>query len=121
MKISSDFGLATNCKHITRTEVFRTKRRISENKQFERAVDRTFNAYCVYSHHLNNWKDACSPKTPTEEINPLWLEAIRYEDYVNELLDILIFGTEQEKADVLLEKAKEVLEIETRFGKSSTI
>jgi len=116
LKISSDFGLDANCLHQTRTEFFRAKRRVNENRQFERAIERTFNAYCVYLHNLNNWEEAYSPKTPTEELNPLWLESIRNKDYVNELLDILIYGSDQEKAEVLIAKAEEVMRIESRFN-----
>ncbi len=93
----------------------RTKRRRCEEKLFEQAVERAFIAYVEYLHLLRSWEEKYSPKCPDDEWHPLFVEAAQKKDYVEYLLDILMYGTKEEKAELLNEKAREVIRIEQRI------
>lgn len=116
-KIISDFGLSISLRQGAKQKykTIRAKKRISEKKQFEMSVDRAFWVYCSYFHLLNGWAEEYAPKSPEDDYNPLFVEAMHKRDYVDYLLDILLYGTTEEKADLLIDKAREVITIEQRI------
>lgn len=84
----------------------------AREKQFQDAVERVRYVYCDYFRLLNQWEKTYFPKSSEEEPHPLFLEAIYRKDHVEHLLEILDFGSAEDKALVLIDKAKEVDQIE---------
>ena len=124
-KIASDFGITVpNTKgkrrRKPRFKAVQSKRKLSEQKQFEYSLDRMFIAYCEYFHLLNYWADEYAPKSPDDELHPLWVEAMHKKDYIDYLLDILLYGSTEDKAALLLEHGKEVPALEERIRKLTT-
>ena len=93
----------------------KAKRQRLEQKQFDKAVDRTCSVYCDYFYLLNEWAEVHAPRSPTEDFHPLFVEAMHKRDYVEYLLDLLLYGSKEDKAFVLIDKGKEVNDLERRI------
>ena len=119
-KIASDFGITvSNTKgkrrRKPRFKAMRAKRRKSEKREFDEAIEHLFGIYCAYLHLLDHWADEYAPKSPEDDYHPLWVEAAHKKDYVDYLLDVLLYGSTEDKAAILVEKGKEALELERRI------
>lgn len=94
----------------------RAKRKQLEAEKFDRAADRIYSVYCDYFHLLNEWTEEHAPRSPTDELHPLFVEAMHQRDYVEYLLDLLLYGSKEDKAFVVIEKGKEVNDLERRIN-----
>jgi hypothetical protein len=65
---------------------------------------------------LEDWEKAYVPKSPDMPPDPLFLESIYNKDYSDYLLDILTYGTDDEKRDL----REEVNRIEHRLQEYRT-
>lgn len=97
-------------------EIKRIKREKLNRQLFEKSVDRIYSVYLRYFHLLNSWAVKYAPKSIDDEWHPLFIEAAQKKDYVEYLLDIIDHGSLDEKAELILEKGKEVLELERRIN-----
>jgi len=93
----------------------KAKRERTERQQFEQAVDRVYGVLYDYFHLLNRWAEEHAPRSPTEDLHPLFVEAMHKRDYVEYLLDLLLYGSKEDKAFVLIDKGKEVDDLERRI------
>ena len=93
----------------------KAKRERTEKQQFEQAVNRVYDVYCGYFRLLNKWAEEHAPRSPTEDFHPLFVEALHKRDYVEYLLDLLLYGSREDKAFVLIDKGKEVDDLERRI------
>ena len=117
-KLVADMGLTVTAKNVSKTPPCprrMARRQRLEQQQFNRAVDRTYSIYCDYYHLLNEWAEVHAPRSPTEDFNPLFVEAMHKRDYVEYLLDLLFYGSREDKAFVLIDKGKEVDDLERRI------
>ena len=117
-KLIEDMGLTVTAEN--RPEVQpgirqKAKRERTERQQFEQAVDRVYGVFCDYFHLLNKWAEEHAPRSPTEDLHPLFVEAMHKRDYVEYLLDLLLYGSKEDKAFVLIDKGKEVDDFERRI------
>ena len=128
MKLVNDMGLVVpeECLARERTKAEKARDALAANrarterareKQFEAAVRRIYLAYCDYLQLLERWAEYYIPRGPDEEPHPLFLEAVWKRDQVEHLLDVLSYGTVEEKAQAVADKAKEVEEVERRVKK----
>ena len=93
----------------------KAKRKRQDDVGFQQTLDRVYNVYCDYFHLLNEWADVYAPRAPDEDLHPLFVEAMHQRDYVEYLLDLLLFGSKEDKAQVIIEKGKGVIELEKRI------
>ena len=117
-KLIEDMGLtvfAENRPEVQPGIRQKAKRERTEKQQFEQAVDRIYNIFCDYFHLLNRWAEEHAPRSPTEDLHPLFVEAMHKRDYVEYLLDLLLYGSREDKAFVLIDKGKGVNELEKRI------
>lgn len=117
-KLIADMGLTVTAGN--RPEVQpgirkKAKRERTEKQQFEQAVSRIYNVFCDYLHLLNHWAKEYAPRSPTEDFHPLFVEAMHKRDYVEYLLDLLLHGSREDKAFVVIDKGKEVDDLERRI------
>ena len=123
VKIINDMGLPVTVEGgqepqtSSRTGWAREQRRMMEEKQFDQAVLRAYLVYCDYFRLLNRWADIYAPRFPTEDYHPLFVEALQNREYVEYLLDLLLFGSKEDKASVLIDKGREVVKLEQRIRK----
>ena len=69
-----------------------------------------------YFHYLRTWKQQYAPKQPEDEWHPLFVEALQSESHIEYLLDVLLYGTAEEKKALVAEQRKEVMKLEQRFA-----
>jgi len=93
----------------------KAKRELTEKQQFEQMTSRIYNVFCDYLHLLNRWAKERAPRSPTEDPDPLFVEAMHKRDYVEYLLDLLLYGSKEDKAFVVIDKGKEVNDLERRI------
>ena len=67
-------------------------------------------------HHLRTWKRQYAPQQPEDEWHPLFVEALQRESHIEYLLDVLLYGTAEEKKALVAEQRKEVIRLEQRFA-----
>ena len=73
-----------------------------------------------YFHHLRTWKRQYAPQQPEDEWHPLFVEALQRESHIEYLLDVLLYGTAEEKKALVAEQRKEVIRLEQRFQNTQT-
>ena len=83
--------------------------------QFDRAVKRIHDAWCDYYRLLGKWEKEFAPRSPEDEIHPLFEEAMLRKDHVEHILDILLYGSNEDKARIVIDKGKEVESLERRI------
>ena len=93
----------------------KAKLKRQDEARFRQTVDRVYNVYCDYFHLLNEWADVYAPRAPDEDLHPLFVEAMHQREYVEYLLDLLLYGSKEDKAQLVIEKGKGVIELEKRI------
>ncbi|MCC8100077.1 MAG: CHC2 zinc finger domain-containing protein [Clostridiales bacterium] len=122
VKLAADFGIPYDADRHggTRTRAAPVRPRLSPARQARQDEDRCFRAYCDYLHLLEDWKTECRPQTPEEEPDRRFIEACHWLDYVRYVLDdILLTGTEAERAEFVETHREEVKRIEQRIAASA--
>ena len=96
-------------------EINKYKKKRKAEEMFKQWENQTFQLLCDYLHLLWRWEDEYSPKTPEEEVNDLYVEAVHNKDYIDYLLDeIFINGTNEDKIWFWKYEKKVVKRIESR-------
>ena len=85
-------------------------------QQFRRMERYCFRVLCDYRNLLCRWKEDCAPKTPEDDWNPLFVEALQKQDYVDYLLDTLFSPDMEERAALIASYGEEVRTIERRMA-----
>ena len=80
------------------------------------AERRCFRVLGDYLQILQDWKTNCAPQSPEDAIDPRYAEACHMIERIGNMLDILAFGTPQERAEVVadLQKDERLMRMEAR-------
>ena len=62
------------------------------------------------------WRKEYAPHSPEEVFHPRFVEALQKQDHVEYLLDVLLFGETEEKADLITDYGKDVIQLEQRMA-----
>ena len=85
-------------------------------KEYQKAENRCFNTLCDYLHLLKKWKREYLPESHGQEIDSRFLEACRWQDYVEYILDeVFLSGTLMDRAGFIRDHGKEILDLERRI------
>ena len=68
------------------------RRKISEELRYRQAEQKCFRVLCDYLHLLERWKVEYAPQSPEDELDDRFVEACHMIEYVNDLLDVLMFA-----------------------------
>ena len=117
LMLAQDFSIPYEDREPTsRSRPKPRQRQESPEQQFKRMERHCFRVLSDYHNLLRRWKRDYAPKTPDEEWNPLFVEAMQKKPYTEYLLDILLSGSMEERACVVAEYGKEVRKIEQRIS-----
>ena len=114
MKLADDFSIPYDARKKPsirpkiRAPTPEQKYQIEENHCYKVLTD--------YFHLLRAWKEQYAPKQPDDVWHPLFVEALQRESYIEYLLDVLLYGTAEEKKALVAEQRKEVIRLERRFA-----
>ena len=114
LQIALDFGITFE-ENRGRKPPPKRKRQLSPEQRFERAEKKCFRVLSDYLCCLRDWKEKYVPHTAEEEWHPLFCEALEKKDYIEYLLDILLYATLSERVELVAGYGEEVLRIERRL------
>ena len=114
MKLADDFGI---CYDSRQKPSIRPKvREPTPEQKYQIEENRCYKVLTDYFHLLRAWKEQYAPKQPDDVWHPLFVEALQRESYIEYLLDILLYGTYEEKKALVAEQRKEVMILEQRIA-----
>lgn len=109
-KLAMDFQI--NYKQSGQTQTMqRTVRAGPDDRQQEEA---RFRGLLNYLHRLRQWAITYAPNREDGTWHPLFVEALQEKDYIEYLLDVLLCGSQEERAVLVNEYGKEVMKLERR-------
>lgn len=119
-KLIADFGLTVTVPESGNSPPKKKQKQKSKAKRrsekFQKSVDRIYSTYCDYLHLLNDWRYRYAPETPEDDLHPMFVEALQKTNYVEYLLDGLFYGSPEDKAQIVIEKGKEIDALERRIA-----
>lgn len=95
-KISEDFGLRLFERGIAVPITIATK----PKDDFRAWIESAKQIVSAYLNRLYEWDRTYAPKSPSDELHPLFVESLHKIDYIEYLEGILLRGTESEKRDM---------------------
>ena len=116
LKLAEDFSISFDRKGHDPPQKRVIKRKISEEMRYRQAEQKCFRVLCDYLRLLERWKEEYAPKQPEDNWNPLFVEALHRQPYIEYLLDMLLSDSVEERAFVVAEHGKEVKKIEQRIS-----
>ena len=117
LMLAQDFSIPYEDKESPgRSRPKRQPRQESPEQQFKSMERYCFRVLSDYHNLLRRWKRDYAPKGPEEEWNPLFVEALQKQDYVDYLLDVLLSPDMEERAALIIDCGKEVSNLERRMA-----
>ncbi len=111
-KLAQDFGLIYDSQAPPRRRYVRQK---NEAQKFREDRQRCYRVLSDYYYLLKKWEADRSPKTPEEEPHPRFVEAIQKKAYVEYLLDLFLYESEEEQRAWIAEHTAEITHLERRL------
>ena len=111
-KLAQDFGLVYDSQAPPRRRYVRQK---TEAQKFREDRQRCYRVLSDYYHLLKKWGIDHSPRTPEEEPHPRFVEAIQKKTYVEYLLDLFLYESEEEQKAWIAEHTAEITHLERRL------
>lgn len=111
-KLAQDFGLIYDSQAPPRRRYVRQK---TEAQQFREDRQRCYRVLSDYYYLLKKWKADNSPRTSEEEPHPRFVEAIQKKTYVEYLLDLFLYESEEEQKAWVAEHTAEITHLERRL------
>ena len=98
-KLAADFGITEQKPSILA--------KLQRGKSQTEAERRCFRVLGDYLQILEDWKAHCGPQSPEDAIDPRYAEACHMLERIENMLNILTFGTPQERAEVVADLQKD--------------
>ena len=111
-KLAQDFGLIYDSQAPPRRRYVRQK---NEAQKFREDRQRCYRVLSDYYYLLKKWETDRSPRTPEEEPHPRFVEAIQKRTYVEYLLDLFLYESEEEQKAWIAEHTAEITHLERRL------
>ncbi|MBC5727971.1 DUF4316 domain-containing protein [Ruminococcus sp. NSJ-71] len=111
-KLAQDFGLIYDSQAPPRRRYVRQK---TEAQKFREDRQRCYRVLSDYYYLLKKWEADNSPRTPEEEPHPRFVEAIQKKTYVEYLLDLFLYESEEEQKEWIAEHTAEITHLERRL------
>ena len=111
-KLAQDFGLIYDSQAPPRRRYVRQK---TEAQRFREDRLRCYRILSDYYYLLKKWETDHSPRIPEEEPHPRFVEAIQKKTYVEYLLDLFLYESEEEQKAWIAEHTAEITHLERRL------
>ena len=111
-KLAQDFGLIYDSQAPPRRRYVRQK---NEAQKFREDRQRCYRVLSDYYYLLKKWEADRPPKTPEEEPHPRFVEAIQKKAYVEYLLDLFLYESDEEQKAWIAEHTAEITHLERRL------
>ena len=111
-KLAQDFGLIYDSQAPPRRRYVRQK---TEAQKFREDRQRCYRVLSDYYYLLKKWEADRSPRTLEEELHPRFVEAIQKKAYVEYLLDLFLYESEEGQKAWIAEHTAEITHLERRL------
>ena len=111
-KLAQDFGLIYDSQAPPRRRYVRQK---TEAQKFREDRQQCYRVLSDYYYLLKKWEADRSPRTPEEKPHPRFVEAIHKKVYVEYLLDLFLYESEEEQKAWIAEHTAEITHLERRL------
>ena len=111
-KLAQDFGLIYDSQAPPRRRYVRQK---TEAQKFREDRQRCYRVLSDYYYLLKKWEADHSPRTAEEKPHPRFVEAIQKKAYVEYLLDLFLYESEEEQKAWIAEHTAEITHLERRL------
>ena len=111
-KLAQDFGLIYDSQAPPRRRYVRQK---NEAQKFREDRQHCYRVLSDYYYLLKKWEADRSPRTPEEEPHPRFVEVIQKKTYVEYLLDLFLYESEEEQKAWIAEHTAEITHLERRL------
>jgi len=118
VKICDDFHISYDEGYHAPPKKIQSKK--SAEQVFEETEKHCYKVLCDYLHLLKGWKTEYASKDADEEWHPCFCEALKEIDHVEYLLDILQHGDISDRAFLIADYGRKVIDIEGRLKQLST-
>ena len=98
-KLAADFGITGQ-----KPSILAKLQRGASQAETER---RCFRVLGDYLRILQDWKENCAPQSPEDAIDPRYVEACHMLERIENMLNILTYGTPKERAEVVADLQKD--------------
>ena len=98
-KLAADFGIVEQ-----KPSVLTKLKRSKSQAELE---SRSFRVLGDYLQILQDWKAHCAPQSPEDAIDPRYAEACHMLERIENMLNILTYGTPKERAEVVADLQKD--------------
>ena len=118
-KLAADFGITTEhptSKPPAAQQIPHSAHLRTESEWLRHAVT----ILVQYERLLKQWREQFAPNQPSEELHPLFVEALRQSDRISYLLDMALCSDETERHAFYLNYQEEVSQIERRIENHAT-
>ena len=107
-KLAADFGITDQKPSVLA--------KLKRGKSQAELESRSFRVLGDYLQILQDWKAHCAPQSPEDAIDPRYAEACHMLERIENMLDILTYGTLKERAEVVadLQKDERLMRMEAR-------
>ena len=113
IKICEDFGFSINTNYHAPPKIVPPQK--SAEQIFEEAEKFIIFTLLDYLHLLKRWKTKYAPEDETQEWHPHFCEALKEIDYVEYLLDTILYGDIFDRAFLITHYRRKVFDIEKRM------
>ena len=114
IKICDDFHISRDEKYKAVSKTLKPKK--SGEQLFEETCKYYYKVLSDYLHLLKKWKNEYAPKDEISEWHPYFCEALREISHVEYLLDTLLYGDISDRAFLIEDCKREVIDIERRLN-----
>lgn len=107
-KLAADFGITEQKPSVLA--------KLKRGKSQTELESRSFRVLGDYLQILQDWKENCAPQSPEDAIDPRYAEACHMLERIENMLNILTFGTPKERTEVVadLQKDERLMRMEAR-------
>jgi hypothetical protein len=112
LQLAADFNIPTEPDSIRKKLRRKPMPKQPDPKEEER---RCFRGLNDYYHRLEDWEERYRPDGQTEKFHPLFVEALEQKSYTKYLLDVLLFGSDDERQELVHQQQRRTNELEKRF------
>ena len=98
-KLAADFGIAEQKPSVLA--------KLKHGKSQAELENLSFRVLGDYLQILQDWKTHCAPQSPEDTIDPRYAEACHMLERIENMLNILTFGTPKERAEVVADLQKD--------------
>ena len=118
VKLADDFGISYDNKR--RTSIRSRIREPTSEQVYQKEEKYCYKVLTDYFHLLKIWEMQYAPQQTNEEWHPLFEEALQRKGYIEYLLDILLYGSLEEKKALVRKQKRVVVKLEQRITEWST-